>query len=106
MTGLLLASDPLNHVVQHTLYDLNPGGGFFAFPVVSNHIIMQVFAAVLDGVGGFVHSFQLPSRRVGDTGELRIGIGDMNRDGVPDLVLASTGTTRGDLVRTLFGSRR
>ena len=66
----------------------------------------QVFAAVLDGVGGFVHSFQLPSGRVGDSGELRIDIGDMNRDGMPDLVLGSTGTTSGDIVWTLFGSRR
>lgn len=48
MTGLLLASaDPLDHVVQHTIVDLNEGGGLWSFPVLSNHIIMQVIAAVL-----------------------------------------------------------
>lgn len=47
MTGLLLASNPLDHVVQHTVLDLNPGGGILSFPIVSNHIIMQVLAAVL-----------------------------------------------------------
>ena len=48
MTGLLLASDnPLDHVVQHTLVELNQGGGFWSIPLISNHIIMQVVAAVL-----------------------------------------------------------
>ena len=48
MIDLLLASEsPLDHVVQHTVYELNPGGGFWSFPLISNHIIMQVVAAVL-----------------------------------------------------------
>jgi F-type H+-transporting ATPase subunit a len=48
MIGLLLASEnPLDHVVQHTLVELNPGGGFWSIPLISNHIIMQVIAAVL-----------------------------------------------------------
>ena len=45
--SLLLAADPLTHVVQHTLVDLNEGGGFWALPIVSNHIIMQLVAAAL-----------------------------------------------------------
>lgn len=47
MTGLLLASNPLDHVVQHTVYGFNLDGGVLSFPIVSNHIIMQVLAAVL-----------------------------------------------------------
>lgn len=48
MTALLLASEsPLNHVVQHTAVDLNPGAGFWSMPIISNHIIMQVAAALL-----------------------------------------------------------
>ncbi|MCA9243102.1 MAG: F0F1 ATP synthase subunit A [Phycisphaerales bacterium] len=47
MLGLLLASDnPLSHVVQHTAWDLNPGGPL-ALPIISNHIIMQVLAGLL-----------------------------------------------------------
>jgi F-type H+-transporting ATPase subunit a len=51
MTGLILASDnPLNHVVQHTLVSFGDESSFFGlryFPLISNHIIMQVVAAVL-----------------------------------------------------------
>ena len=48
MIGLLLASDnPLDHVVQHTIVGLNTDGGVWSFPLISNHIIMQVAAAVL-----------------------------------------------------------
>ncbi|MBI5866036.1 MAG: F0F1 ATP synthase subunit A [Planctomycetes bacterium] len=49
MLGLLLGSgaDPLDHVIQHTTLDLNPGGGLWSFPVLSNHIVMQVLAALL-----------------------------------------------------------
>lgn len=43
----LLAADPISHVVQHTLIDLNPGGGFLSFPLVSNQILMQVLGAAL-----------------------------------------------------------
>ncbi len=42
MSGAMLASsNPLNHVVQHVIYE--PGG----FTLLSNHIIMQIVAAVL-----------------------------------------------------------
>ncbi len=45
---LLLASDdPLEHVIQHTVWDLNPGGGLWSFPIVSNHVLMQIVAAFL-----------------------------------------------------------
>jgi len=44
---LLLGSDPVSHVVQHTALDLNPDGGIFSFPIISNHIIMQAVAALL-----------------------------------------------------------
>lgn len=48
MTAWLLAKgNPLNHVVQHTAVDLNEGAGFFSLPLISNHIIMQVVAALL-----------------------------------------------------------
>ncbi|MFH1748943.1 MAG: F0F1 ATP synthase subunit A [Planctomycetota bacterium] len=39
--GLLASSNPLNHVVQHPI--LEPGG----FTLLSNHIIMQLIAAVI-----------------------------------------------------------
>lgn len=44
---MLAAGDPLSHVVQHTAWDLNPGGGALSLPVLSNHIIMQVIAGLL-----------------------------------------------------------
>ncbi|MFN0137547.1 MAG: F0F1 ATP synthase subunit A [Phycisphaerae bacterium] len=47
MLTMLLGADPLSHVVQHTQWDLNPGGGLYSFPIISNHIIMQVVAALL-----------------------------------------------------------
>lgn len=48
MNSFLLASgDPISHVVQHTAIDLNPGGGLFSFPLLSNHVFMQVVAAFL-----------------------------------------------------------
>lgn len=47
MLNMLLAADPLSHVIQHTFVDLNPDGGAMSFPIVSNHIIMQVAAALL-----------------------------------------------------------
>ncbi len=48
MSLILAADNPLNHVVQHTLWDLNPDGGpWFMVPIVSNHIIMQVVGALL-----------------------------------------------------------
>lgn len=45
MSPLLAAGSPLKHVVQHTSVQL--GEGFWAFPIVSNHIIMQLLAAGL-----------------------------------------------------------
>jgi F-type H+-transporting ATPase subunit a len=46
MTTCLLAADnPLDHVVQHSLVQF--GQGFWSFPIISNHIIMQVVAAAL-----------------------------------------------------------
>lgn len=47
MLTLLAAGDPLDHVIQHTAFDLNPGGGFWSFPLISNHILMQVLAAAI-----------------------------------------------------------
>lgn len=47
MMALLGASNPIEHVIQHTLLDLNPGGGVFSFPLISNHILMQVVGAAL-----------------------------------------------------------
>jgi len=44
---LLGEADPLEHVVQHTVVDLNPGGGLWSFPILSNHIVMQILAALL-----------------------------------------------------------
>lgn len=44
---LLLGADPISHVVQHTSLDLNPSGGIFSFPIISNHIIMQAVTALL-----------------------------------------------------------
>jgi F-type H+-transporting ATPase subunit a len=41
------AGNPLDHVVQHALVDLNPGGGAFSLPIISNHIIMQLVGAGL-----------------------------------------------------------
>ena len=42
MSGAMLASsNPLNHVVQHAIYE--PGG----FTLLSNHIIMQIVAAAI-----------------------------------------------------------
>lgn len=45
MTWLLAAGDPLNHVVQHTLVKV--GEGVWSFPLVSNHVIMQLVATAL-----------------------------------------------------------
>jgi len=42
---LLAAGNPLNHVVQHTAVGF--GEGFWSFPIISNHVIMQVAAAAL-----------------------------------------------------------
>lgn len=48
MANLLLAAgDPLSHVVQHIHLAINRDGGFFSFPLISNHIIMQLIAAGL-----------------------------------------------------------
>ncbi len=48
MSGLLLASsNPLHHVVQHSLWTVNENGGFWAFTLLSNHILMQIIAALL-----------------------------------------------------------
>ena len=47
MMALLGASNPIEHVIQHTWLDLNPGGGVFSFPLISNHILMQVAGAAL-----------------------------------------------------------
>jgi F-type H+-transporting ATPase subunit a len=44
---LLAAADPISHVAQHTIVDLNKGGGIFSFPILSNHIVMQIIAAAL-----------------------------------------------------------
>lgn len=53
MIGLLASADPLSHVVQHTLpgawFGLPDKGfdRFLYFPIISNHIIMQLLGAVL-----------------------------------------------------------
>src|SRR5262245_55931726 len=47
MSLLLASGDPISHVVQHTIVDLNPGGGFWSMPIISNHIVMQVIGAAL-----------------------------------------------------------
>ncbi len=47
MMAVLGASNPIEHVIQHTMLDLNPGGGVFSFPLISNHILMQVVGAGL-----------------------------------------------------------
>jgi len=45
MTLLLAASDPLDHVYQWTY--VKSGEGFFGFTILSNHVIMQLLAALL-----------------------------------------------------------
>lgn len=45
ITTLLASGSPLDHVVQHTVVQV--GEGFWSFPIISNHIIMQVIAAGL-----------------------------------------------------------
>ena len=45
MWMLASGDNPLSHVVQHTAVQV--GEGFFAFPIISNHIIMQLIAAGL-----------------------------------------------------------
>lgn len=45
MSPVLAATDPLDHVVQHTAVQV--GEGLWSFPIVSNHIIMQLLAAGL-----------------------------------------------------------
>ncbi len=42
---MLLASNPVEHVAQHTFWGF--GEGFWSFPIISNHILMQVIAAAL-----------------------------------------------------------
>jgi F-type H+-transporting ATPase subunit a len=48
MLGLLVASgdSPLNHVVQHGVWSVGEGG-FRGFTFLSNHIIMQIIAALI-----------------------------------------------------------
>lgn len=41
----LASGNPLNHVVQHI--QLKLGEGFFTFPIISNHVIMQMAAFAL-----------------------------------------------------------
>lgn len=45
MTPLLAASDPIGHVAQHSLVQI--GEGFWSFPILSNHILMQIVGAAL-----------------------------------------------------------
>jgi len=45
MSLILAADSPLTHVVQHTAVQV--GEGFWSFPIVSNHIIMQLVTAAL-----------------------------------------------------------
>src|SRR5690606_14170501 len=46
MSGALLAAaNPLDHVVQHTFWGV--GEGALSFPILSNHIIMQLIGAGL-----------------------------------------------------------
>ncbi len=45
LTLLLAAGDPLSHVVQHTAVGL--GSGFWQFPIISNHVLMQILGAAL-----------------------------------------------------------
>ncbi|QOJ14097.1 MAG: F0F1 ATP synthase subunit A [Planctomycetia bacterium] len=42
---MLAAADPVSHVAQHIAYEF--GEGLFRFPLLSNHIIMQVLAALI-----------------------------------------------------------
>lgn len=42
---LLAAADPISHVAQHTWAKI--GSGIWSFPLLSNHIVMQVLAAAL-----------------------------------------------------------
>ncbi len=42
---LLAAADPISHVAQHTWVKI--GSGLWSFPLLSNHIVMQVLAAAL-----------------------------------------------------------
>ena len=45
MIALAAGDNPLNHVVQHTA--LKVGEGIWTFPILSNHIVMQLIAAGL-----------------------------------------------------------
>ena len=47
LNTLLAAGDPLHHVVQHTPKWAQIGEGFFAFPLISNHVLMQLLGAAL-----------------------------------------------------------
>lgn len=49
MTRVTLAagSDPLSHVVQHTPGWAEIGSGFWSFPIISNHVVMQIITALL-----------------------------------------------------------
>lgn len=47
MELLASGSNPISHVVQHTLWDMNRGGGWLSMPLMSNHIMMQIITAAL-----------------------------------------------------------
>lgn len=44
---MLAAADPISHVAQHTPEWAKLGSGLWTFPLLSNHIVMQVLAAAL-----------------------------------------------------------
>lgn len=56
----MAASDPIAHVVQHT--SVGVGEGIWSFPIISNHIIMQIVAAAV--LVWFIPKWVL--RRAGD----------------------------------------
>src|SRR5438093_377072 len=45
MFALLASADPVGHVVQHSW--LQFGRGLWTFPIISNHILMQLLGAAL-----------------------------------------------------------
>lgn len=47
LNTLLASGDPLHHVVQHTPGWAQIGEGFLAFPLMSNHVLMQLLGAAL-----------------------------------------------------------
>lgn len=67
----------------------------------------HVFVGVMDGVGGLVREFLVPSERIGGAAAT-LDLGDLNGDAIADLALARRGggSGAGDVLRLLFGSHR